>query len=218
MLSSLRTDSEAFLWPSSDLVTPPSAPFALAMPAPPPPSPLRLERLSTTEHSETWESFDISSSKRRTDKAWKKWEDSWDEQLQAPSFRLSVLDSPHDFPLRQDQAFRGLDDQDCMRSLSLENGAHDHGDDDDDDTVDLDQFIGVVGGLRPSHFHKVSPTSLDSAFKYGNDECSVCLEVIERGETCAGLRCGHEFHSRCLRSWFKNSHHCPNCRFDVEAD
>lgn len=43
-------------------------------------------------------------------------------------------------------------------------------------------------------------------------ECSVCLCGIKR-RACATMACGHAFHSKCLRSWFRGRPlTCPLCR------
>lgn len=43
-------------------------------------------------------------------------------------------------------------------------------------------------------------------------ECAVCLTAVRRrGQT--ELACGHKFHSKCIRSWFrKRPLTCPMCR------
>eukprot|EP00300_Choanocystis_sp_HF-7_P024966 c26581_g1_i1.p1 GENE.c26581_g1_i1~~c26581_g1_i1.p1 ORF type:complete len:215 (-),score=30.05 c26581_g1_i1:391-1035(-) len=206
---SLRQDDDAFLWPS-DYPSPPSAPFALAMPTPPPPSPFRLE-MSNSDDQEAWGTYSASSSKRQTDRAWNKWETAWAQLGQDSCFSISGLGSQtNDFPMFTEETYRGLSDDQPMRSV---------GDDEEDDgnEIDVDRFMGSLGGLRPSHFCKVTVSAQDSSFAFNkHDECSVCLEAISQGENVASLRCGHGFHSLCLRDWFKTSHQCPNCRFDVE--
>lgn len=42
-------------------------------------------------------------------------------------------------------------------------------------------------------------------------ECAICLSEI--GAKChLKLRCGHEFHRKCARSWLTTSPTCPLCR------
>ncbi len=44
-------------------------------------------------------------------------------------------------------------------------------------------------------------------------ECPVCLCDIKRRACCATMACGHAFHARCLRSWFRRRPlTCPMCR------
>lgn len=50
-----------------------------------------------------------------------------------------------------------------------------------------------------------------AARKPCHGECPVCLEGMDRGTTA--LACGHVFHARCLKNWFKNRPlSCPMCR------
>lgn len=44
-------------------------------------------------------------------------------------------------------------------------------------------------------------------------ECPICLSEIETRSTCCRMNCGHPFHTKCLRSWFRNrALSCPMCR------
>ena len=41
-------------------------------------------------------------------------------------------------------------------------------------------------------------------------DCAVCLEAYKRGTLICGLPCGHNYHDRCITSWFQtDNHHCP---------
>jgi hypothetical protein len=46
--------------------------------------------------------------------------------------------------------------------------------------------------------------------------CPICLEVYGEGEWLKTLPCQHCFHEDCILRWFKDSKHCPMCRFDCE--
>ena len=41
--------------------------------------------------------------------------------------------------------------------------------------------------------------------------CSICFEDVQAHHACV-LRCGHQFHKKCITTWFNNSTRCPNCR------
>jgi hypothetical protein len=44
-------------------------------------------------------------------------------------------------------------------------------------------------------------------------ECPICLCPITRGRARAEMRCGHAFHSKCIRAWFRQRPlTCPMCR------
>jgi len=51
------------------------------------------------------------------------------------------------------------------------------------------------------------------------NECSICLEELLENDTCE-LKCGHYFHSTCLKKWYdislfsKTDCKCPYCRTD----
>jgi len=55
-----------------------------------------------------------------------------------------------------------------------------------------------------------------SSYECGN-QCSVCLDDLEKGELCYRTRkCNHEFHRDCLVNWIAQSGKlsCPLCRAD----
>lgn len=45
------------------------------------------------------------------------------------------------------------------------------------------------------------------------EPCSICYEDC-CGKTCT-LDCGHEFHTKCVFTWFKKNNNCPICRAEV---
>jgi hypothetical protein len=47
-------------------------------------------------------------------------------------------------------------------------------------------------------------------------ECSICLEYLFNNIKL--LKCGHNFHTKCLQSWLDVSkiHNCPICRNKIE--
>ena len=56
------------------------------------------------------------------------------------------------------------------------------------------------------HFIKVKDTQ----------ECSICLENIEKDTTGCALPCVHVFHEVCIKRWLTmNNAICPNCRTEV---
>ena len=48
-----------------------------------------------------------------------------------------------------------------------------------------------------------------------DDNCSICLECMSRGEEALQLLCQHAFHAACLRTWLARSGSCPLCKRDV---
>ncbi|KAF7851187.1 hypothetical protein BT93_L4333 [Corymbia citriodora subsp. variegata] len=49
------------------------------------------------------------------------------------------------------------------------------------------------------------------------DECAICLERFEAGETLTHLPCAHRFHSRCVVPWLEVHAHCPCCRMGIST-
>ncbi len=45
---------------------------------------------------------------------------------------------------------------------------------------------------------------------YDKRECAICLDKIEMDLVI--LRCGHPFHTNCIKGWIKNNNTCPFCR------
>lgn len=47
-------------------------------------------------------------------------------------------------------------------------------------------------------------------------ECSICLDVIEKGSVCSMLPCVHTFHEKCIKTWLTmNKSTCPECRNQI---
>ena len=43
-------------------------------------------------------------------------------------------------------------------------------------------------------------------------DCSICLSSMCDSSITSNLRCGHQFHVHCLRTWSTFNNNCPNCR------
>eukprot|EP00756_Hemistasia_phaeocysticola_P035714 Hpha_TRINITY_DN16601_c0_g1::TRINITY_DN16601_c0_g1_i1::g.180341::m.180341 len=50
------------------------------------------------------------------------------------------------------------------------------------------------------------------------DACSICLEDMDRGDTCALYNCGHSFHAACVAPWCSRDRSCPNCRHEAPPE
>ena len=54
--------------------------------------------------------------------------------------------------------------------------------------------------------------------KHKNTEeivCAICYEEFKHNERYRELPCKHEFHKRCIDTWFETSVYCPMCRQDI---
>jgi hypothetical protein len=48
------------------------------------------------------------------------------------------------------------------------------------------------------------------------ENCSICIEKIEKGNEVIKLPCGHLFHDNCIKSYLLNyDYKCPLCRHDI---
>lgn len=46
-------------------------------------------------------------------------------------------------------------------------------------------------------------------------ECSVCLEEFDNNEKIKALKCGHEYHKKCILESLKHKEECPVCKQSV---
>ena len=48
------------------------------------------------------------------------------------------------------------------------------------------------------------------------DECTICLEDLDKNNLVKILKCGHEFHTKCIHDWMKIKKTCPICRKKIK--
>ncbi|ONK75878.1 uncharacterized protein A4U43_C03F21530 [Asparagus officinalis] len=48
-----------------------------------------------------------------------------------------------------------------------------------------------------------------------SQECSICLDSFNEGDTLIRLHCGHRFHPICLQPWVRTCSDCPYCRANI---
>ena len=46
-------------------------------------------------------------------------------------------------------------------------------------------------------------------------ECCICISTIT--DDFSVTKCGHTFHGKCLKDWFKKTKICPSCRTNIKA-
>ncbi|KAL7308110.1 hypothetical protein PS15m_012004 [Mucor circinelloides] len=67
----------------------------------------------------------------------------------------------------------------------------------------------LVYKLKTKTFHKENKDDEE-------EECIICLESYQEGDTIRRLPCKHEFHSTCVDTWLiTRKKYCPICKFDV---
>eukprot|EP00388_Colpodella_angusta_P023114 GDKJ01059056.1.p1 GENE.GDKJ01059056.1~~GDKJ01059056.1.p1 ORF type:complete len:549 (+),score=73.05 GDKJ01059056.1:24-1670(+) len=47
--------------------------------------------------------------------------------------------------------------------------------------------------------------------------CSICLTEFEEGVLIRCLRCTHQYHDECIKTWLQNAFECPNCHLPVKG-
>lgn len=51
------------------------------------------------------------------------------------------------------------------------------------------------------------------------DNCAVCVDEIEDGESVKKLPCGHVYHAQCIDEWLTNySSLCPLCKYNLRSN
>ncbi|XP_078434971.1 uncharacterized protein LOC144705966 [Wolffia australiana] len=84
-----------------------------------------------------------------------------------------------------------------------------------EELLDLGERIGSVStGLTEEALSKSLKRSLFSDPRPGGQaiRCVICLDRYEDGDELAMLRCGHEFHCRCVTTWLRIKNACPICK------
>lgn len=46
------------------------------------------------------------------------------------------------------------------------------------------------------------------------DTCTICLELVYDNDKQI-IKCGHQFHKKCISEWYNKEKSCPNCRFKL---
>lgn len=73
---------------------------------------------------------------------------------------------------------------------------------------ELEDKIGFVSkGFTDNEIRRI-PTKL---FTSTNEDCSICLDEMKRGNLVKSLSCGHTFHPNCIDQGLKSTKKCPCC-------
>jgi len=51
-----------------------------------------------------------------------------------------------------------------------------------------------------------------------NKECSICLEVFQKGNKIISLPCAHIYHNNCIKNWLLKKNFCPICKYEFTKD
>ncbi|XP_045530452.1 E3 ubiquitin-protein ligase CIP8-like isoform X2 [Pieris brassicae] len=87
------------------------------------------------------------------------------------------------------------------------------------------QMLAIMGWQYSSvNSRSVGPlSSLTSAKKreafrersWTLEQCSICFDVILKGQEVMSLACTHRFHTTCILPWLEKQQTCPNCRKSI---
>jgi len=47
------------------------------------------------------------------------------------------------------------------------------------------------------------------------DECIICLNILEKDDNATLIKCGHVYHSQCIYTWFLKKQVCPICDIGI---
>ena len=47
------------------------------------------------------------------------------------------------------------------------------------------------------------------------NECAICLDQFDIGDTARYLKCGHYYHNKCIGEWLGSKTTCPKCTATV---
>ena len=103
---------------------------------------------------------------------------------------------------------------------------YDHGTDenDDDDHENNEQterqgcsvtvkMMTMAGAVDQANSHNEDTTDDDDSSSVAGPTCSICLVDVVHGDKIGDLKCGHIFHSDCLKAWLTTgrNNNCPLC-------
>ncbi|KAK8805607.1 hypothetical protein WA158_002263 [Blastocystis sp. Blastoise] len=69
------------------------------------------------------------------------------------------------------------------------------------------QLVTMEPDMEPDY-------SLDD---HKDNECMICLNLIEDDDYIYNLECGHAFHCECLEKWYRRRAICPLCKQQLKA-
>jgi hypothetical protein len=79
--------------------------------------------------------------------------------------------------------------------------------------LNLNNLEDVKVVLSKTQFNRLKHKKLTEKL---NDDCSICLENIDKDEEITFLKCSHKFHKNCAIKWLcETAVTCPICRSDT---
>jgi len=72
--------------------------------------------------------------------------------------------------------------------------------DDTDDESDSSEEEEEIEKMSPQQIDKI-PDFSGEKDHFGDRTCTICMEPLKEGEKIKLLKCGHLFHTTCIRKW-----------------
>lgn len=101
----------------------------------------------------------------------------------------------------------GMDDHDEIGVRAREDGLPVDRGEDAEDAEDTEPVDPPNLGAQQQH----APAANGVLYHEADDQCSICLEFLV-AEPSARTSCCHNFHTRCLQTWYMRADECPLCR------
>ncbi|KAG7369284.1 ring finger domain containing protein [Nitzschia inconspicua] len=119
----------------------------------------------------------------------------------------SIVPTSGDAPSRSEQEVEtSLNDNEPIAITEDSNGT----------TIDLEDTSRNEGGSCspdddvPGEDHHDSDVN-----SYDEHSCTICFAPLEEGDRIGDLRCKHEFHVDCLKTWVQRKNACPLCNVPI---
>lgn len=84
----------------------------------------------------------------------------------------------------------------------------------------IDDLLNQKTGRRPASRASIDamPTVEVVSGENSGEQCAICLEGWEAGETAKEMPCKHRFHGDCIERWLNINGTCPICRYQMPKE
>ena len=78
--------------------------------------------------------------------------------------------------------------------------------------LEIDEEDDDESGLSDVQLEQIQTTEITKQQVEDGANCSICITLLEEGETVSKLLCQHLYHTHCIIEWLKENRTCPICR------
>ncbi|KAG7348569.1 ring finger domain containing protein [Nitzschia inconspicua] len=114
----------------------------------------------------------------------------------------SVVPTSGDAPSRGETS---LNDNEPITTTEDSNGT----------TIDLKDTRNEGGSCSPDDDVPDEDHHDNDVNSYDEHSCTICFAPLEEGDRIGDLRCNHEFHVDCLKTWVQRKNACPLCNVPI---